>query len=273
MLAPGCSAPLPRWCGLFISLTLTTSAALASAPSLVFDFGRTAECRDVTAELLAESDQDATSLHDLKVVELNLRVSVHVMKGDIRDVEEVRIDIGDCDSRIRVDSFAPTTQLQSDFSKDIAVTKTTEHGKSLGASLGGEAPVPVGDLVAHVLPSANAGLNKREVLTEQQTRVAPRYAVVTSGTINQEHGVFFKLHASPQTTLEGSHELTVRFVVPENWRGDSLRVCCHATGEQKFLWTKQQATWSRMCAPLAIYLAGDQQARLAAEEHVAQHSL
>ena len=260
------SAPIPRWIGFILSLSATVNSADAARPALAFDFGSTAECREVAR------DQAYELYPDEKLVELKLRVSVHLLSGSIGDVEEVRIEIGDCDHRIRVESFSPNTRLESDYSADITVTKTSEKGKTLGASLGGEAPVPLGDVVAHVLPSINGGLTNRDVITEKQVRRAPQYAVVASGTIGAEHGVFFKLRSSPQTTLEGSHELTVRFVVPDNWRGDSLRVCCTATGQKDFLWTTQEATWARTCSPVAIYLAGDIEARAAAEEHVGKKS-
>lgn len=260
------SAPIVRWIGFIISIALVTPAAEAASPKVAFDFGRTAECREI--EPATEFDLNSGQ----KLVELRLRVSVHLLKGKINDVEEIRIEIGDCDSRLRVASFAPNTKLTSHFSQDIEVTKTSETGSSFGASLGGEAPVPLGDVVAHVLPSLNGGLSEREVLSEKQVRKAPQYAVVASGTIAQEHGVFFKLRSSPETTLEGTHELIVRFIAPENWRGDSLRVCCEATGHEKFLWTKQQASWGRTCASLAVYLAGDDEARAAAEAYIAQLS-
>ncbi|MGI9429325.1 MAG: hypothetical protein ACR2NM_11750 [Bythopirellula sp.] len=260
------SAPILRWIGFIVSLSVTVNNASAASPSLAFDFGSTAKCREVVRE-------DASELYpDEKLIELKLRISVHLLAGKIGDVEEVRIEISDCDSRIHVESFSPHTRLESDYSEDITVTKTTEKSKSLGASLGGEAPVPIGDVVAHVLPSVNGGLTNRDVVTEKQVRRAPQYAAVASGTIGGEHGVFFKLRSSPQTTLEGAHELTVRFVVPDNWRGDSLRVCCTATGQKDFLWITQEATWARTCAPIAIYLAGDAAARTAAEEHVGRKS-
>jgi len=255
-------ASVLRWVGLFVSLSLPLSTLQAGTPSLSFDFGRTVECRAI-------ADTDSTKIYPGdKLIELKLRVSVHLLSGNISDVEEVRIEIVDCDRLIRVDSFAPNTRLDSDYSKDITVTQTSEKGKTFGASLGGEAPIPFGDVVAHVLPSVNGGFSNREVHTEKQVRKAPQYAVIASGTIQQEHGVFFKLRASSQSTLEGTHELIVRFTVPQNWRGDSLRVCCHATGQEKFLWTRQQTTWASTCAPLAVYLAGDLEARTAAELHV-----
>ena len=266
------SAPIVRWIGLVVCLSLSPVTARGASPTLTFDFARTAECREVLFDEADEADS-FDRYNGEKIVELQLRISMHLHKGKISDVEELRIEIRDCDSRLRVESFSPNTRLESRLSEDITVTKTTENGKSFGASLGGEAPVPLGDVVAHVLPSINGGLSQREVLIEKQVRKAPQYATIASGTIDQEHGVFFKLRASPQTTLEGSHEVTVRFVVPENWRGDSLHVCCQAIGQEKFLWTEQQATWSRTCAPLAIYLAGDLEARTAAERHVSRQSL
>lgn len=249
---------------LFFALVSTCNPepAEAGGPELTFDFASTAECRDVTA------DYDGDAYPDEKIVELNLRISVHLLSGNMNEVEELRIELGDCDSRIRVHSFAPTTTLESSLSEDIQWTKTVESGNSLGASLGGEAPVVLGETVAHVTPTVNGGLSNREVVTEKQIRVAPRQVVVVSGTINKAHGAFFKLRPTPQTTLEGVHEITVRFIVPDQWRGDSLRVCCQATGRQQVLWMKQQTTWARLCAPVAIYLAGDREAREAALSYV-----
>jgi hypothetical protein len=233
-------------------------SALAGNPQVAFDFGRIAECVDVTPT------EGAASFAGEKLIELRLRVSVHLLAGDINDVEEVRIEIGDSDNRMRVHSFAPGTQLTSHWNGDIEWSRTTEDTGTLGASLGGELPIPVGGLVAHVTPTISGGKTNREKIIEKQHRVAPKFAVIASGTISQEHGVFFKLRSSPQGSLEGTHELTVRFIVPENWRGDSVRVCCQATGTEKVLWMKQQATWAHTCSGVALYLSGDARARQAA---------
>jgi hypothetical protein len=239
-------------------LSFASCAALAAGPQIAFDFGRIAECVDVTP---AESD---ALYPGEKIVELKLRVSVHLLAGNINDVEEVRIEIGDGDNRMRVHSFSPGTQLTSHWSQDIEWCRTTEESTNLGASLGGELPTPVGGLIAHVTPTISGGMTNGEKITEKQVRVAPKYAVVASGTISQEHGVFFKLRSSPQTSLEGTHEFTVRFIVPENWRGEGVRVCCQATGTEKVLWMKQQTTWAHNCSGVALYLAGDAKARQAA---------
>ncbi len=245
-------------------LAIQGQISLAEDPSLAFDFGRTAECRDVTSEVAANLYPGE------KIVELKLRVSVHLLAGNLAKVEEIHIEVGDYDLGMRVHSFEPSTQLESNFSEAIHWTKTVETGKAIGASLGGEVPVLLGDVVAHITPTVNGKLAHREVVTETQKRVAPKQVVVVSGTLGQEHGVFFKWRSSPLTSLEGVHELTVRFVVPEEWRGDSLRVCCQATGQEKFLWIKQPATWANICAPLTVYLAGDEQARTAAKRYAQQ---
>ena len=252
---------------LVLWLTAQVGVAQAGKPALTFDFARLAGCHQ-------SSPEDAVDIYaDEKLVELKLRVSVHLIAGNIGDVEEVRIKVKDCDNKMRVHSFAPSTRLQSAYSKDIRVTKTNESGKTLGASLGGALPVPAGDFVAQVSPSISGGLSEREVVTEVQQRVAPQQAVVASGTINQEHGVFFKLRSSPQTSLEGVHVLTLRLLVPQNWRGDSMHVCCYATGHEKTLWMKQEITWAQVCAPVALYLAGDVEARQAARQHIEDAAL
>ena len=82
--------------------------------------------------------------------------------------------------------------------------------------------------------------------------------------------MFFTLRPSPQTSLEGVHELTVAFIVPADWRGDAVRVSCQASGEQKVLWMKQQKVWAEKSGGVALYLAGDAEARRAAERRVRQ---
>jgi len=264
-------SPISVW---LCCLLLATGSAVARAdsPTIAFDFGRTAECRDITSveSNNASSDVPSTVFPNEKIVELRLRVSVHLLEGQLDDVEEVRIEIGDCDSLIRVHDFAPSTRLESRHTGDIRRSTTSEQTKSLGASLGGELPLPMGEVVAHVTPTINGGLSNREVVTETEHRIAPQHVVVASGTIGQEHGVFFKLRSSPLSSLEGVHELTVRFIVPDSWRGDSVKVCCKATGQDKFLWIKQQSTYGHTCGAVALYLAGDLKARQAAQRFAKQ---
>lgn len=249
---------------LYSALMFSPNVVAAGDPTVAFDFGRTAECVDVTEEVAAGLFE-----HE-RIIELRLRVSVHLLSGDEKRLEEVRIEIGDFDQKLRVHNFAPNTTLESRHTQSIRRTRTTEKEKGFEASLGGQLPVPVGNVVANVTPTVGGAVSNRDLVTETEHRVPPKHTVVASGTINAEHGVFFKLRNSPLSTLEGTHDLVVQFVVPNNWRADSMRVCCEATGQDKVLWIEQETTWARKCAPVAVYRAGDLKARQAAEKFAAR---
>lgn len=239
-------------------------ATLADEPRLAFDFGRTLECRDVTPPDFVEAYPDE------RIVECTLRLSVSLASGSVDDIQSLRVEIADRDRRLRVFDFSPSTKMESTLAKDIKWTKTTESVDELGVSLGGELPAVIGDVVAHVTPTINASKGDKESITETQVRYAPQQVVVASGTIDQEHGVFFTLRPSPLTSLEGVHELTVAFIVPAHWRGDAVQVSCVATGTQKLLWMKQQKVWAEQAGGVALYLAGDGEARRAAERRMRQ---
>jgi hypothetical protein len=250
-----------------------------AAPIVKFDYARTVPCRDITHILCSDQPLDEQpgeqreNPHlspDEKVIEMKLRVSVHLISGRLREVDEIRVEVRDCDGRMRVHDFSPTSRMESHFSEDIEWKKTTESSKSLGASLGGEAPLVFAEGIAHITPSISGSLGHQERVTQTTRRLPPRCQVVASGTVGEEHGVFFKWHASPQLSLEGMHELTIRFVVPRKWRGDTVRVSCQATGPQKILWLTQNRVWADSIAPVAIYLAGDENARRAAKQVVRQ---
>lgn len=239
------------------------SSAAAAETGLAFDYGRTIECRDVTPPEFVDRYPDE------RIVEATIRLSVYLTSGAISDVETIRIEIGDVNRRLRVHGFSPSTRLESEFADAIETVKTVEKSHSFEVSLGGEIPC-IGGTAANVTPSVSGGKGGKEVVTEKQKRVAPQQAVVASGTTNEEHGVFFVLRPSPTTSLEGVHELKVRFVVPVTWRGDSIRVAVQAAGNQKMLWMSQQKVLAQKSTAVALYIEGDFAARRAAERLVRQ---
>jgi hypothetical protein len=248
---------------IFAATSIDSSrTALADEPRLAFDFGRTLECRDVTPPDFAETYPDE------RIVECTLRLSVQLAGGSASDIQSLRVEIADRDRRLRVFDFSPSTKMESTLAKDIKWSKTTESSNDFGVSLGGELPAVIGDVVAHMTPTINASKGGKESVTETQVRYAPQQVVVASGTIDQEHGVFFTLRPSPLTSLEGVHELTVAFIVPSHWRSDAVQVTCSATGTQKMLWMKQQKVWAEQAGGVALYLAGDGEARRAAERRM-----
>ena len=246
-----------------VLIAISSMLVAYAAPEVEFDFGRMVECREIVA---SELDDKPLGPYE-KLVELNLRVSVRLISGKLEDVKEIRVEVSDRDGQMRVHDFNPTTRLESLLTDQVEWTRTMEKNKAMGATLGGEAPLLLGEVVAHVTPSLNGSIGQRELITEKKQKISPKHLVVSSGTVGQEHGVFFKMRASSQSSLERVHHLTIRFVVPLSWRSDAIRVSCQATGQQKILWLKQHKVWAHMAAPVALYLAGDLRARRAAEKY------
>ncbi|WP_145056647.1 hypothetical protein [Adhaeretor mobilis] len=248
------------------------SPALAAKPRLEFDFGRAVACRVVASEdptgdpVLGESALGEPE----KLIEFTLPVSVQLLSGDMRKVLALRIALRDNDQKMIVHDFCPKTRLESQLTGEVHRTHKVETNHSLSATLGGEAPVLLGDLVAQVTPSVSGATGKLDVVTEIERRRPPKDLLIASGTTNQRHGVFFRLKPSPQTTLEGVHKLTVILRVPPNWRGDVLQVSASATGNEKWLWMSSEATFAQLTAPVALYLEGDPEARFAAERYLRQ---
>jgi hypothetical protein len=171
-------------------------------------------------------------------------------------VSELTVEINGASAGLRVLGFSPATQLASDVACEIVTTTTTNSARSFDATLGGQLPVPFGEVVAHATPSFNAGLSNGETTTEKLNRLPPKHAVVISGTSSEGRGVFFKLKRTSQTSLEGVHDLAVTFVAPAGWRGGDVRVVCNAQGQRKVFWIKQAATLGCEGDTVRLYLAG-----------------
>lgn len=249
----------PAWIRALVFLTTAFgTASLGAEPAVEFDFAPLAAYREVEAESVDNGFQT-------KLVEVVLPISVRFRGVRVEDVHEIDVEIDASEAGLSVYSFSPTTQLHSDVVQAIHTTTTSQSARSFDATLGGELPVPVGDLVAHVTPSISAGVGSGEVNTEKLSRLPPKEAIVVSGTSSQGQGVFFKLKRSSQTSLEGVHELSVSFVVPEDWRGGEVRVACTARGQRKVLWIDQPTTFNHASTRVQLYRAGDAEMRESAE--------
>jgi hypothetical protein len=219
-------------------------------PSLEFDVRRKVECRDVTPREFAVQHPHQ------RLVECAFSVSAYLVSGTIDEVETISIEISGSDNHLRVHDFSPHTRLETEYAGDIQTTRTRESSRSLTASLGGEVPGGIGGAVASFKPTINGVTGGKEVVTDTMKRIAPRQVVIASGTINDEHGVFFTLRSSSVSSLEGLHEFTVQFVVPAAWCSDELQVNCRATGDQEMLWIKRQKIWAQKTAAVTVSLAG-----------------
>lgn len=234
-----------------------SSPAAANQPKVEFDLGYVVEAHDVTPQAFA-------LLHpDEKVVEANLRVSVRMDQGDEKDVEQLQFEITSPGGRLRVIDFLPRTQVQPEAADSIEVVKTSETIRSLGATVG--TTVTVGGGTGHIngavvtsaLPAGNANATHRNELKETTKKIPPGKAVIASGTLDNEHGLFFKLRRTPSGTFEGIKPFSFRFVVPSDWRGDWLVLSCEARGTVKRYFFKSTEVIGTRKAFLALHLAGD----------------
>jgi hypothetical protein len=222
-------------------MTLVGTVVALAGPGVEFDVARAVECRDITpAERL-------TMYPMQRLVEVSLPISVRFQEASADDVDEIDIEVSGASAGLRVQSFAPQTQLASDITREIESTTTSKKSRSLDGTLGGAIPIPgAGDAVAKITPSITAGIAGCDTATEKINRLPAKHVYVVSGTYAEGSGVFFKLKRTSQTSLEGVHELAVTFVTPRSWPTIELQVNCSAHGERKVLWVRQSATLGRV---------------------------
>jgi hypothetical protein len=243
-----------------MSLMFGTNDATARAAELKvdFDFARQVSYKDITP-----ADR-AKQYPDERLVCVKLPISVRFAGFASGEIENLDIEVDGSAADLRVDSFCPTTVLASD-AMTIESTTSTKNSRSLGGTLGGAIPVPVGAIVAQITPSVKADATKSDEATEKIRRLPPKQAVVVSGTFAEGHGVFFKFKQSSQTSFEGVHELEIKFVAPANWKGGSLRVSCVARGHHTVIWVDQPTIFGRAMDVVTLYPEGNTVRREAAE--------
>jgi hypothetical protein len=232
--------------------------ARAAELKVDFDFARQVSYKDVTPP------ERAKQYPEERLVSVKLPISVRFAGFASGEIENLDIEVDASAAGLRVDSFCPTTQLASD-AMTIESTTSTKNSRSLGGTLGGAIPVPVGAIVAQITPSVNANATKSDEETEKIRRLPPKQAIVVSGTFGEGHGVFFKIKPSSQTSLEGVHELEIKFVAPTNWKGGSIRVACAARGHRSVMWVDQPTIFGRALETVSLYPEGNTVRREAAE--------
>ena len=241
-------------------LWVSASSALAGEPPVV-QF-------DLPKQLVAHHVVEAVQPSAARLIEVTVPVSARILKGNAGGVDEIAIEIDGRMSGLVVHDFAPQTTLGSEHAGDIQVTTTTEKARTFEASLGGQSPMPIGDVVAQVTPSLSGGSKDRTAETKTTSRLPPKRPIVVSGTINESHGAFFQLRPSSQTTLEGQHTLSVVFRVPDDWTAGQLEVRCWARGERQILWFDQPQVWGSTRRIVSIALAQPQPPTMAAKRHM-----
>lgn len=231
---------------------LGLGATWARAAEIEFDLPASVECRDVTPPDFVARDY-------LKVIEGKWRISARVTSGKETDVVDFLYTIVSSDKRLRFQDYLPNTTLESAVADDrVEIKDASEKAKSTGADVH----------VAYKILSLGLTHNQSDKQSEAScyTQIAAKELVVSSGTIDREHGVFFRLRPSRTASLEGAKEFAFLATVPKSWRGDVCKISCTARSTKSTLFSTSVAPAGGAAAEVGLFLAGDIEAAALAEE-------
>src|SRR3954464_7806120 len=95
--------------GICMCMTLMGGAISLAGPGVEFDVARAVECRDITPI-------ERLTLYPMqRLVEVSLPISVRFQDASANDVDEVDIEVSGALAGLRVQNFAPQTQLASEI--------------------------------------------------------------------------------------------------------------------------------------------------------------
>jgi hypothetical protein len=228
-------------------------ASLTHGTQVVFDLPDTVECRDATPP-------DFAAAHPaLKVIEGKLRISARIVAGAESEIVDYLYVISSPDKMLRFQDYLPNTTLESAVCEDhIEITDTTEDTKAL------DADARVGYRGIGLGLTKNKGAKKTE--SNHYKQIVPKALVLSSGTTDREHGVFFRLRPSNGATLEGAKEFTFLATVPKTWRGDWFTISCAARAKKKSLFSTSVVPAGLEQSQIGIYLVGDTEANALTRE-------
>lgn len=249
--------------GMMLPLIWLTSVSglAAETPRVQFDMPFAVACREVTPPnfSLASPGQ--------KLIEVKLEISSLLVAGQERDLTQYFIRIENPARPLSVADYLPKTLHESRMSGPVTITDTTEKNASLGINVAGKY-----ELISAI--GATAGIGQKNTSCVKYNLLPPLEAVAASGTLNRGSTVFFKLRATPRNVLEGTREYGLVLRVPSSWRADSMRVHCEAEGIQRSIVStfNEEVSCGRREFTVALYLEGDEQARLTAEDFARRKS-
>lgn len=223
------------------------------AAQISFDLPDTIECRDVTPPDFAASHPT------LKVIEAKLRISARVIEGDESEIVDFLYIITSPDKRLRIQDYLPNTTLESQYERDrIEVTEASEDQKGR---------INEARVAYKVFALGTTGTkSSKKSESNRYKQIAPKALVLSSGTTDREHGVFYRLRPSKDASLEGAKEFTFLAVVSRSWRGDWCTVSCAARANKKSFFSSSVVPAGVAQTQIGLHLVGDAEAASLAEE-------
>lgn len=239
---------------------LAPAAWAAAPPRVSLDVGTTVECHEVTLPEFTQAHPQE------KLVEAKFHLSALLTSGRADDLEELTLILENREGRMRVVDFTPHTELVSELAGDVEVSATDDKNAVLSASLGTVLASQVGAVHVTSSPGPSFGTSHNRGTKETYKRLASKQLVLAAGTVHAEHGVFFKWRRSSQASLEGLREVSCRFVVPRDWRGDWLQASCEMLAVRHSYLGSKVEPCDQVSTMIGLYLVGDNVAQRAARE-------
>ena len=236
-----------------LAAALYATPSVADGTQVIFDLPDSIECRDVTPK------EFAASYPARKIIEAKVRISVRIAQGSEQDLVDLRYFITSPGKTLTFRDYLPNTTLESTVVDDhIEIAKTTE--KSAGTTADAH-------VTEHIL-GLGGSTNQSSKTTEatHYKEIAPKTLILSSGTTDREHGVFFKIRPSKGASLEGAEEFTFRATVPKAWSGDWCTISCAARAKKKSLFSTTVVPAGGEMTDIGLFLAGDAKACALAKE-------
>lgn len=235
---------------LSVCLMLVALPLLARCPAVRFDTASLVSCRDVTTEEFSAANPQE------RLIEGRFHVTAMV-DGQLPDDTYYMYRFQCPAGGLRVVDYQPRTRQATAAAGNVVVEKKKDVSKSLGVSVSGS-------FESMLSGTAGSDVGSKDASSIRYELKPPMEVVLVAGTVERGTGVYFKLLSSPGRSLEGSREFTVVMRVPQSWRGDVMYVRCEAQRDRR----DKLVSCGGSRFVVGLHAAGDQEAKLAAEELV-----
>jgi len=224
-------------------------------PRVHFDMPFTIACRDVTPR------DFAAAYPNQRLVEARFEISSLLLAGREQDLTQIFVRIDSPERSVSIVDYLPKTLHESRLASPIGISKTDERNASIGINVTGKYEILT-------TLAATAGLGQKTTSCVKYDLLPPLETVAASGTLLRGAGVFFKLKGNQRRLLEGASEFALVLKVDRDWRTDHVRVMCTADGIQQGFVSSldQNIRAGQREFVVALFLEGDEEARLVAEE-------
>lgn len=192
---------------------------------------------------------------DQRLIQLVIPISTRISCPHNEPVMQMQIEVKSVGGNSLIVDYAPRTSMFTNIDGPIVVESRKESNVSLGIDASGS-------LADSVKMSAKAGTGQTNGYSEHYQKIPDQQLLLASGTLERGRGAYFKFNQSPQTTLEGGHEISVTIRVPVSWRGGMMRIDCNAVASRTGLFGhKDDVPAGKASFVIATWLKGDLEAQ------------